>query len=245
MKPFLADGVQCRREIASGEARTTCRMQLSLFALGQVDVPDLLFDVEAPGGKAQLSVPGPRITGVGIIDPAAPPGALQLRDIAPPTPLLVRTLRPLYLGLAIALAAALFFFLARKMRRLPPRRWEPAPVSPLERFRRRLAALEAERLPERGEGLLHVARLSEAVRDYLGSLAGRPALDLTSGELVEVLQSLGDPRIDLAKLNRFLADADLVKFAKRPAAPELCQAGMEFARVLLERTRPPPPEPAR
>ena len=65
MAPFRADGLRCRRDLDKGQARTTCTMQLALFALGSVDVPGLVFDVEGPGGKARLAVPGPRITGVG------------------------------------------------------------------------------------------------------------------------------------------------------------------------------------
>jgi hypothetical protein len=241
LSPFRADRVSCRREAAGAEVKTTCSMQLALFALGQVDVPDLVFDVDRPAGKAQLSVPGPRITGVGIIDPAAPPQALRLRDIAPPAPLLVRTLRPLYLALSILAAAALAAALGRALLSRRPRKGPP-PLSPFERFSRRLAALEAERLAERGEGGEHVARLSEAVRDYLGALHRRPALDLTSAELLATLRQSGDPRLDLDDLERFLADADLVKFARVPAVPALCRAGLEFARRLLERTRPPAEE---
>jgi hypothetical protein len=253
LSPFRAEGIRCRRDgpaaggtAAAAEARTTCTMQLALFALGQVDVPDLPFTVERPGGKARLSVPGPRITGVGVIDPAAPPEALQLRDIAPPAPLLVRTLLPLWWALGILCAAALAWAGGAAARRLRPRRGPPPPPSPFQRFSRRLASLEAERLPERGEGAEHVARLSEAVREYLGALAGRPALDLTSAELLEVVRAAGDPRIDPDGLARFLADADLVKFARAPPLPELCQAGLEFAQGLRERTRPTPgPEEAR
>lgn len=241
LSPFRAEGIRCRREApaaGAAEVKTTCTMQLSLFALGQVDVPDLPFSVERPGGKARLAVPGPRITGVGMIDPAAPPEALRLRDIAPPAPLLVRTLRPLWWALGVLGAAALALAGVQAVRRLRPRRGPPPPPSPFQRFSRRLASLEAERLPERGEGAEHVARLSEAVREYLGALAGRPALDLTSAELLEVVRAAGDPRLELVELERFLADADLVKFARAPPSPELCLAGLEYARRLRERTRP-------
>ncbi len=245
LSPFRAEGIRCRRDgpAAGGavaEARTTCTMQLALFALGQVDVPDLPFTVERPGGKARLAVPGPRITGVGVIDPAAPREALQLRDIAPPVPLLVRTLRPVWWALGVLGAAALAWAGAVAVRRLRPRRGPPPPPSPFQRFSHQLAALEAERLPERGEGAAQVARLSEAVRAYLGALAGRPALDLTSAELLELVRSGGDARIDPVELERFLSDADLVKFARAPATPALCLAGLEFAQRLRERTRPAP-----
>jgi hypothetical protein len=240
LSPFEADGVRCRREVEKGEARTTCTMQLSLFALGPVDVPDVLFDVGRPGGRARLAVPGPRITGVGVIDPRAPPATIQLRDIAPPVPLLVASTRLLWWALGILLGAAALVVGSRALRRARTRRHAAAEPTPVERFERRLAAIEAERLPQQGLGDEHVARLSEAVREYLGALSGAPALDLSSAELLDALRHAPPAGVDLAGLEGFLREADLVKFARRPATPEICREELQFARALLEATRPMP-----
>ncbi len=249
LEPFVADGVRCRREVVKSEARTTCTMQLSLFALGPVDVPDLLFDVERPTGRARLAVPGPRITGVGVIDPRAPVAALQLRDLAPPVPLLVRSWRLLWWALGIALGAAAAVLAVRALRRARARRRIAAEPTPFERFERRIAAIEAERLPQHGQGDEHVARLSESVREYLGALGGLPALDLTSAELRAALRPSPPSGVGLDALEGFLREADLVKFARRPALPEVCQDGLAYAKALLEATRPVVPaaaeEPAR
>jgi hypothetical protein len=244
LAPFRADGVRCRRDQVRDEARTTCTMQLSLFALGPVDVPDLVFDVERPagkGGKARLAVPGPRITGVGMIDPKAPAGSLALRDIAPPVPLLVRSYRLLWWALGAALAAALALVSLRALHRVRARRAAVPGPTPAQRFERRLRALEAEKLFLRGQGEEHVDRLAEAVREYLGALRGLPALDLTSAELITALRAAPDGHLDLAGLERFLAEADGVKFARWPARPEVCAAGLSWARALLEGTRPSAP----
>ncbi len=241
LAPFQADDVRCRRDLDRGEARTTCTMRLALFALGPVDVPDLVFDVDGPGGKARLAVPGPRITGVSVIDPQAPSALLQLRDIAPPVPLLVRSYRLLWWALGVLAAAAAAVLGVRALRRARARRRIALEPTPFERFERRVSALEAERLPEQGLGDEHVARLSEAVREYLGSLSGLPALELTSAELLNALGQGRSAQIDVEGLEGFLGDADLVKFARRPAGVELCRRGMEYARGLLERTRPSVP----
>jgi len=239
LSPFRADGVRCRRDQARGEARTTCTMQLALFALGPVDVPDLLFEVDRPEGKARLAVPGPRVSGVGVIDPRAPVDSLALRDPSPPVPLLVRSYRPLLAALGAGAAAALAILLARALRRARARRALPRLPTPAERLERRLQTLEAERLPLRGLGEEHLDRLAEAVREYLGALRGLPALDLTSSELLAALGTPPDARLDLAGLERFLSEADLVKFARRSATPQACDAALAFARELLARTRPP------
>ncbi|HVO20057.1 MAG TPA: hypothetical protein VMU15_12425 [Anaeromyxobacter sp.] len=239
LSPFRADGARCRRDQLGGEARTTCTMQLALFALGPVDVPDLLFEVDRPAGKARLSVPGPRVTGLGVIDPRAPAASLALRQVAPPVPLWVRSYRLLLAALGAAAALALALLLVRLVRRARARRALPRVPTPAERLERRLRALESERLPLLGKGEEHVDRLAEAVREYLGALRGLPALDLTSAELLAALRAAPDPRLDLAALERFLSQADGVKFARRPATPEFCEAGLSFARELLGRTQPP------
>jgi hypothetical protein len=239
LAPFQAQGARCRREAAKEEAVTTCTMRLALFALGPVDVPDLALSVRTPAGPAVLRVPGPRVMGVGMIDPSVPADRLALRDLSPPAPLLLRSLRLLWWALGLSAAAALAFLGVRALRRARAAPDEPAPLPPAERFARRLDALEGERLPERGEGREHVSRLSEIVREYLGALTGLNALDLTTGELMARVRDGGDPRLDAGGLEAFLDEADLIKFARHPAGPDACAAGMSFARGLLERTRLP------
>jgi hypothetical protein len=172
-----------------------------------------------------------------------PASALELRDLAPPVPLRVRSLRLLAwaLGLAaVGLAAALAL---RAWRRAASRRDEPPPLSPEERLARRLDDLAALGLGARGEGREHFFLLSEAIRAYLGARTGIPALDLTTAEIVERLAVADDPRLDLSALRAFLEEADLVKFARAPASAAACEAGLAFGRALLARLRPPPPGP--
>jgi hypothetical protein len=238
LTPFVAAGVRCRREVVKGEARTTCTMQLSLFALGANDVPDVLFDVARPEGRARLAVPGPRITGVGVIDPRTPPATLRLRDVAPPVPLLVATYRLLWWALGIGLGAVAAVIGVRALRRARERRRVVIEPTPFQRLERRIAAIEAERLPEQGLGDEHVARLSEAIREYLGALSGFPALDLTSAEILAALRPSPPPGVELDALEGFLREADLVKFARRPAVPEVCRDELAYAKSLLEATRP-------
>ncbi|WP_242393392.1 hypothetical protein [Anaeromyxobacter oryzisoli] len=241
LAPFRAQDGRCQRAEAKGEVTTTCTLTLALFALGPQDVPELVLPVTTPGGPAVLRVPGPRVTGVGIIDPAAPPGKLELRDIAPPAPLLVRSLALVWWTIGVVAAALAAFFGWRWWRARARGAAEPPVPLPADvRFERRLDALEAERLPARGMGREHVARLSAIVREYLGAITGANALDLTTGELIAVVERSGDPRIAPEALGGFLATADLVKFAKAEPAPEASHAASAFARELLARTRRPP-----
>ncbi|HEY6098804.1 MAG TPA: hypothetical protein VIW03_05205, partial [Anaeromyxobacter sp.] len=148
--PFRGTSRGCRRTESGGEARTTCALSLAIFALGPQDVPEIRLEVRTPAGGAAFPVPGPRITGIGIIDPAASPEGLALRPPAPPVPLLVPSLRLLgwAAGLLAAIAAALL--VRRAWRSRTRAAAAPAPPDPPEvRLRRRLDALEEKRLPAR------------------------------------------------------------------------------------------------
>jgi hypothetical protein len=242
LAPFDAEPLGCRRAGVpggDGERLTTCAWRLRVFDLGAHDVPAITFEAATPGGGRTLAVPGPRVEAAGLLDPKAGADQLQLRPPAPPVPLVVRSWRLAWWAAGLLAAAVAAAFLWRWWRRRARAAAEPEPpLPPDERFARRLDALAAERLPEQGRSREFFFRLSEAVREYLGALTGVNALDLTTGELLDALAAAGDPRLDLARLRDFSEDADLVKFARFPAGGAECEAGMRYARELLERTRP-------
>jgi len=231
--PFRGVSRGCRRAEDGAEVRTTCTLSLAIFELGPHDVPEVRLAVRTPEGEATLAVPGPRITGIGIIDPAAPPETLALRDLAPPVPLLVPSFR-LLAWAAGALAAVLAALLLRRARRSRARAAlaPPPPEAPAARLQRRLDVLEAKGLPARGAGREHVFELSEIVREWVGAVSGVSALDLTTAELVERLGRAAPPAVDVEALRRFCEEADLVKYARAPADPAECAAATAFARRL-------------
>jgi hypothetical protein len=231
--PFRGTARGCKRTESSGEVRTTCALALALFALGPHDVPEVRLAARTPAGEAVLAVPGPRITGVGIIDPSVPADRLSLRDPAPPVPLLVPSLRLLWWAAGLAAAVALALLARRALRARARAASEPPPPEPASaRLRRRLDELEAKGLPARGLGREHVFELSEIVREWVGAVAGLNALDLTTAELVERLRRATDPRLDPEAVRRFCEEADLVKYARAPAGPAECAAATAFARRL-------------
>jgi hypothetical protein len=243
-EPFRATGARCRREEKGGEAVTTCAMTLALLDLGAHDVPAVRLRARGPKGEATLDVPGPRVEGVGIIDPSVAPGALELRDLAAPVPVMVRSWRLLWWAGSAAAAAALAFLAWRAWERRGPGAELAPPPSPQERFARRLDQLEAERLARKGEARAHWVRLSEMVREYLAAVTGLEALEMTSGELAAAVARLGDPRIGVEALRAFGEEADLVKFARAPSSEERCAEGIAYARALLARTMPVAPAPS-
>jgi hypothetical protein len=240
----------CRRAAAGApggadETITTCTLRLRLFTLGAQDIPTVTLSAATAQGARALDVQGPRVEAVGVIDPQAPTDQLKLRDPAPPVPLLLPSWRVVWwalLGLAALAAAWLGWRWWRRRARGAAE--PPPPVPPGERFARRLEALAADRLGAQGRAREHFFRLSEAVREYVGALTGLNALDLTTGELVDQLRALGDPRFDPEALRGFCEDADLIKFARFPAGGYECEAGLRFARDLQRRAEAQPDEAA-
>jgi hypothetical protein len=242
--PYRAEPIGCQRLDQPGEEVTTCRLRVALLALGAVDLPPLRLSASTPDGPRVLDVPGPRLTGNGVIDPKVPAEQLQLKELAPPVPLLVPSWRLLWWA-AGALAAALIGWRLWRWWRARRRAGEapPPPVPPEVRFAARLDELTEERLGEQGRGREHFFRLSEAVRDYLGAVTGLNALDLTTEELLAALSRQPDPRLPLELLRRFSETADLVKFARLHADGQACADGVAFGRELLAHTRPAPESP--
>ena len=174
------------------------------------------------------------------IEPVAPAGSPTLRDIKEierrrgPDPRLVLAAFSLA---ALAGSALLLRRRARAAQRVAP---EPEPagtstvvLGPYEIALARLSQIERERWPVRGEVDRHYEAVADAVRRYLEEAHGIPALERTTGELVWALPPAlanGGLRDRCAAL---LADADLVKFARRRPDDVAAARLLRAARDLL------------
>jgi hypothetical protein len=220
--PYRAEPLGCRRQEAAGETTTTCRLRVALLALGPVDLPPLRLSASTPDGPRVLDVPGPRLTGNGIIDPALPAEQLQLKALAAPVPLLVPSWRLLWWALG-ALAAAWLGGWAWRWWRARRRAGEaaPPPVPPPLRFAARLDQLERERLGEQGRGREHWFRLSEAVRDYLGAVTGvvRGRSDLAIDPVADAIPATpADPQRLVELTDRYGLDSSINRMLAAIAA---------------------------
>ncbi len=124
-------------------------------------------------------------------------------------------------------------FLARAWWR---RRPKPAPPAPPPRpaweiAREKLRLIEAERLLEAGKFVNHHDRVTDVIREFLGSRFGFDGLECTSAEMLAVLKRRVEAVPHLSALRTFLDEADLIKFAKMTPTKEVCE------RVLLDAHR--------
>jgi hypothetical protein len=95
-------------------------------------------------------------------------------------------------------------------------------------------------LTREGRYAEHFDRVSDIVRRYLGDRYGFDGLESTTREMLIELRAT-TPRIPvLSEIERFLRQADLVKFARlTPSEPE-CSNALSEAELIIERTMPPP-----
>ena len=137
--------------------------------------------------------------------------------------------------LAGALLAALAWLWFKRPKRLPP----PAPPRPpwelaFEELTelKRLELLRAQRYAD------FYANVSDTVRKYLGGRYGYDGLECTTREAVSALRRQGIEHQTFFTIDQFLAQADLVKFARlTPSEPE-CLTALKEAETIVTATLP-------
>jgi hypothetical protein len=137
--------------------------------------------------------------------------------------------------LAGALLAALAWLWYKRPKRLPP----PAPPRPpwelaFEELTelKRLELLRAQRYAD------FYANVSDTVRKYLGGRYGYDGLECTTREAVGALRRQGLNHQTFFTIDQFLAQADLVKFARlTPSEPE-CLTALQEAETIVTATLP-------
>lgn len=149
----------------------------------------------------------------------------------PPRPIFEAPSAPTWLwwllALAVALLLLLWWWLWRRRR--------PAVVAPEDayaRAREEFDRVERLGLIEAGERGRYVALVVEVLRDYLQARHPEARLSHTSTELLLALRR--QPTVPMERLGALLAEADLVKFARRPVTPERARALGADARGIVE-----------
>lgn len=142
-------------------------------------------------------------------------------------------------GVVIGVALALFgIYLWRSYQKRP----KPVPYVPprlpwlvaleeLEAIRRSKLLVE-KRTDE------YFDRVSDCVRKYLGARYGFDGLESTTDEVRALLKRVRPPVPELAKITEFLADCDLVKFARFVPSEADCLEALVHGEQIVRRTTP-------
>lgn len=157
------------------------------------------------------------------ITPILAPGNPSLKDIQELERRPVSFV-PLVTLTLILVAAAAWYSVSRRRRRVPPVSLppqilvEPAVPTPYQIALSRLETVERERWPSRGEVAAHYEAVAQTLRQYLEEAENVGACERTTSELLWALPphlSRGGLR---DRCHEFLSEADMVKFAEvRPS----------------------------
>lgn len=220
---------------AAGPDDTTVfsqRLVLAAFRPGRVELPPVAIAVPLRSGTVQALTPAGLAIAVRSVLPA---GAKDLRPRppAPPRPLPLGTAFLATLAVLAAAAAALVLGLRRQaLRRRAEATAGPAhgpPAAPLPEL---LASLD--RLAAEPSALALHTGLSQALRRYLGRIAGFRAPESTTTEIQRVLLLRGWPAARARATVELLRACDLIKFARHEAAAERGRERLAAARRLGE-----------
>lgn len=177
----------------------------------------------------------------------------QVRQNPPPRPQredwpLARNLTiGIPLGAALALAGV---WLWRRWRSRPRIVVQPPPRLPWLVALDELSSVRRSGLLEAGRNDEYFDRVSDCVRKYLGARYGFDGLETTTDEMRALLKRVRPPVPELKRIAEFLAECDLVKFARFVPDEKDCVDTLTRGEEIVRRTIPvmmpprgPTPEP--
>lgn len=148
-------------------------------------------------------------------------------DIKTPieTPITFKEVAPWLLGTILGLGLIFLIFYAIKKRKnnqpifsAPPKPKEPAHIIAL----RRLDKVKEEKIWQQGLIKQYYTEVTDAIREYIENRFEIQALEQTSDEIIESFKQRGSiiNENTFVNLQKFLKNADLVKFAKYSPLPD-------------------------
>lgn len=166
-----------------------------------------------------------------------------IRDVKPQLSLPITAEEiALYAAVVLALAAAgygIYYYLKRRKKTGTVVEEEKPDIPPHVMALLQLDELEAKGLWQKGEVKPFYSEATEIVRRYFELRYGILALEMTTGEVMDQLRKCSLNDDIFLEIERFLSDADLVKFAKyQPIASEN-ENVIPIARKIVETTKPP------
>lgn len=217
----------------TGKAHYEVTYPLRAFAIGKHTLPPITIKhTGADGDSGSLQTPA-YLFEVRSVKPA---DATEMKGVKGPWPVPPNWF-PYILAVflvVVATGAIIFLYLRRRARPmdLPP---EVLPQrQPHEIAYEQLNRIEGMNWVAQGEMKVYHTEISHVIRQYIAARYHIPALELTTQELLDHLQTENIPK-DLVQ--QFFANCDLVKFARySPTKPEAHER-MEEARRIVDETK--------
>ncbi|NOZ60818.1 MAG: protein BatD [Calditrichaeota bacterium] len=230
VKPEKKDGVVTQKR----------EYVISTFDVGDYEIPPVTVRYSLPGDTTwqALTTEKLKIT----VESMKPSEEGDIRDIKPPLEIprdWWRLARWIGAGIVVLIILGLILYYIKRRRQgkpLLPRREKPK-RPPHEIALEELEKLKKEQLLEKGEVKQFYSRISDIIRRYFENRFFIPALEMTTGQLMDVM---GEAEIEpevIEIAEKFLSLCDLVKFAKYIPVSEENESAMDFAFQIVEMTK--------
>lgn len=209
--------------IENNKYRFLQKLELSSFDSGSYTIPPFVFMYEKPGFNSLFPVASDSI--VLHFHTVEVDTSKAIKDIKEPLeePITLDE----YIGYIITAIVILVIFLAawyylKKYKRRPAKpQYKYDPKIPADVFARsELEKLEKEKLWQSGFVKQYYIRLTDILRLYLERQLGFSALEMTTDEILNAIESGVTARNNIGLIEFILRTADLVKFAKSIPLPD-------------------------
>ena len=231
------------------EVREIFLFHAQAFETGATSLPAFRVDWQGSGGKAgSVSTESVPLEIVSVLKgPGEEPADIKPPADLPPPPFPWKAAGIAALVLALLAAAS---YLYRRRRRAPgavPEAPAAPSIPPHELAYRELERLLASRLLREGRIKEFHVELAEIIKRYLAGRFGIETRERTSEEVLEEMRRVRVGTASTGLVRDFLAETDLVKFARHFPAEEEIRRTVDRAYRLVDQTKlvvSPPPSPA-
>jgi len=212
---------------------------ISTFDTGRFEIPPLTITYQTPADTARYTLQTEKLEI--YVASMRPSQDGDIRDIKSPweLPRDWKLIALIAAGVALILLLAglgYYYWRKRQGKSLLPEKQEPlrpAHEIALEALRK----LRASDLLATGQIKAYYVELTEIVRRYIEGRYFVPALELTTGELMENLRAVSVESRAKEMLRDLLERSDLVKFAKYAPAPDDHERAFQLAEAFVETTK--------
>ncbi len=150
-----------------------------------------------------------------------------------------QTLALIILGVILALAVAYFIYKKFFRKKEPEEKKKIKVVLPPHKIAyAKLSELEVEKLWQNGKVKEYHSKITEIIREYFENRFGFNSLEMTTGETLEELRKRDASLEVLQTVEKFLTNADMVKFAKFQPMPTVNEEMMKEAYKIIDLTKP-------
>ena len=148
---------------------------------------------------------------------------------------------PIIIGVLLALLlAALAWYVWKRMREqksLIPFKKEEPKLPPHEQAIRELDEIKQQKLWQQGRSKEYYTLITETLRRYIVERFGINAMEMTSGEILELIKQTTEAQSVYDNLRQILSLADFVKFAKMNPLPDENDLSLMNAYLFVNQTK--------